>query len=250
VGINSYAAGRRRPVSTCVEKEQSKKEQSKKEQSKKEQSIYTRRVSLCPRRRTLGASPHSVGIHSYASSVSVSQFFARHGRRCIAAYATFCLALASGGCHHSVQNVDTLGGKWVGKITWNDASGQPYQQTMRTALFFLPHNVAGTVITFPTGAIGGAGNYTLEGSRLTVRCTSLSVNGRSVPLSTFSHAPWYHSAPSYRVSYDNGDLVLTPAAPGPTPAPCWPLLASPKPLVLSRREPPQADSPAAPAPRE
>ncbi len=120
---------------------------------------------------------------------------------------------------------------------------------MRTAVFFLPHNVAGTVITFPTGAFGGAGKYTLQGSRLTVRCTSLSVNGRPVPLSTFSHAPWYHDTARYTVRYDKGNLVLTPARPGPTPAVCWPLLASPKPLVFSRRAAPE-DAPAAPAPRE
>ena len=166
------------------------------------------------------------------------------------ACAVLCFVLAADGCHHSVQNVDTLGGKWVGRIVWNDASGRPYRQTMRTALFFLPHDRAGIVITFPTGAIGGAGDYTLQGSHLTVRCASLSVNGRPVPLSTFSSAPWYHSTASYTVSYDAGRLVLTPAAPGPTPAPFWPLLVSPRPLVLSRREPPQDDTPAVPAPRE
>ena len=166
------------------------------------------------------------------------------------ACAALGLMLAGGGCSHSAKDPDVLGGKWVGRVTWNDASGQPYQQTMRTALFFLPHDRAGIVITFPTGAIGGAGSYTLQGSRLTVRCTDLSVNGRPVPLSTFSHAPWYRSTASYTVSYDNGDLVLTPATPGPTPAPCWPLLVSPKPLVFSRREPPQEEAPAVPAPRE
>jgi len=204
--------------------------------------------ALSPRRWRLGASPHSVGFQSHAS-LSVSQFFARHGRRIVAVCAAFCLTLG-GGCSHKAANEDTLGGKWVGKITWNDASGRPYQQTMRTALFFLPHSVAGTVITFPTGAIGGAGSYTLQGSQLTVRCTSLSVNGRPVPLSTFSHALWYHDTASYIVSYNNGGLVLTPTAPGPIPAPCWPLLVSPKPLVLSRREPPQEDTPTVPAPRE
>lgn len=171
-------------------------------------------------------------------------------KRTVAAVcATLCLTLLSGGCHRSAQNVDTLGGKWVGKITWNDASGRPYQQTMRTALFFLPHDRAGIVITFPTGAVGGAGKYTLQGSRLTVRSGSLSVNGRPLPPGTFSQAPWYHGAASYTVSYDNGNLVLTPATPGPTPAPCWPLLVSPKPLVFSRMGPPQEDTPAAP-PRE
>ena len=131
------------------------------------------------------------------------------------ACAAFCLV--GSGCHSSTQNVNTLSGKWAGEITWNDASGRPYRQTMRTALFFLPHNVVGIVITFPTGAIGGAGKYTLKGSRLTVRCASLSVNGRPVPLSTFSHAPWYHSAASYTVRYDNGNLVLATTAAGSNP---------------------------------
>ncbi len=162
--------------------------------------------------------------------------------------AALCLMLA-GGCSHPAPALDTLGGKWVGTIVWNDASGRPYQQKMRTALFFLPHNIAGIVITFPTGAIGGAGEYTLQGSRLTVRCASLSVNGRPLPLSTFSHAPWYHGAAVYIVSYHEGNLILTPAVPGPTPAPCWPLLVSPKPLVLSRIEPPE-DAPATSAPGE
>ena len=161
-----------------------------------------------------------------------------------------CLAVLLGGFRRKTESTDTLGGKWVGTIVWNDASGRPYRQAMRTAVFFLPHQVAGTVITFPTGAIGGAGNYALQGSRLTVRCTSLSVNGRPVPLSTFSHAPWYHSTAVYIVRYDQGNLILTPAAPGPTPAVCWPLLVSLRPLVLSRREPPQEEAPAAPAPKE
>ena len=172
----------------------------------------------------------------------------RKRRAAWTACAAFCLA--GSGCHHSAQHVNTLSGKWVGEIIWNDASGRPYQQTMRTALFFLPNNVSGIVITFPTGAIGGAGKYTLQGDHLTERCASLTVNGRPVPLSTFSHAPWYHSTASYTVRYDNGALVLTPAAPGPTPAPCWPLLVSPKPLVLSRRDLPQEETNAAPAPRE
>lgn len=177
-------------------------------------------------------------------------FFVRYGRiGSLLCAGALCLTLG-GGCGHKTASTDALGGKWVGTIVWNDASGRAYQQRMRTALFFLPHNVAGTVITFPTGAIGGAGKYTLSGSSLIVHCTSLSVNGRPVPLSTFSHAPWYHDTARYTVSYDKGNLTLTPAIPGPTPAVCWPLLVSPKPLVFSRREPPQEETPAAPAPRE
>ncbi len=182
----------------------------------------------------------------------MKQFLARHGRAAAAVsffILALCVAVFYAGFIRKTASADTLGGKWVGTIVWNDASKRPYQEKMRTALFFLPHNAAGIVITFPTGAIGGAGNYTLQGSRLTVRCTSLSVNGRPVPLSTFSHAAWYHDTAVYTVAYDKGNLVLTPAMPGPTPAPCWPLLVSPKPLVFSRREPPQ-ETPAAPAPRE
>ncbi len=236
--MNSYAVGRRRHirsnaagiVSTCMEKDKIEEKEKK----------YSRPFPiLCPRRRTLGASSHSVGIYSHAPYSHAS----------LTLCAVLCLTLG-GGCSHKAANEDTLGGKWVGKIIWNDASGRPYQQTMRTALFFLPRNRAGIVITFPTGAIGGAGSYTLEGSRLIVRCESLSVNGRSLPPGTFVEAPWYRSTASYTVSYHNGNLVLTPAAPGPTPAPCWPLLVSPKPLVLSRMEPPQEDVPAAPPPRE
>ena len=175
---------------------------------------------------------------------------ARQKRAAWTACAALGLTLGGGGCSRPAQSLDTLGGKWVGIVAWNDASGRPYQQKMRTALFFLPHAVAGIVITFPTGAIGGAGKYTLDGDRLTVRCTSLSVNGRPLPLSTFSHAPWYHAAVVYTVSYHNGNLTLTPATSGPTPAPCWPLLISPKPLVFSRMEPPQEETPAASTPGE
>ena len=132
---------------------------------------------------------------------------------------------------------------------WNDASGRPYTEKMRTALFFLPHGVAGIVLTFPTGAVGGAGTYSLSGSRLSVRCDHLSINGRPLPLDQFSSASWYRGTADYTVRYDDGNLVLTAAATGPTPAPCWPLLVSPHPLVFSRREPPEDPSPA-PAPRE
>ena len=144
-----------------------------------------------------------------------------------------------------------IGGKWVGSITWNDASGRPYAEKMRTALFFLPHGVAGIVLTFPTGAVGGAGTYTLDGSRLSVRCESLSINGRLLPVKAFAHAAWYRGTAVYTVRYRDGNLVLTPAAAGPTPAPCWPLLVSAKPLVFSRMEPPEDPAAAAaPAPRE
>ncbi len=141
-----------------------------------------------------------------------------------------------------------LDGKWVGTVVWNDASGRPYRQKFKTALFFLPHNVCGIVITFPTGAIGGKGTYTRQGSRVTVSTGSLSINGRPLPLDTFSHQPWYHAAASYTVNYDSDHLTLTPDK-EPTPAPCWPLLVSPTPITLGRIAPPDEPA-AAPAPRE
>ena len=181
----------------------------------------------------------------------VKRFFARYGRSAFGVTLcalVLCLASFYVGFAHKVKSADRLAGKWVGKVVWNDASGRPYRQTMRTALFFLPGGVIGTVITFPTGAIGGAGRYTLKDSHLVVRCTSLSVNGRPMPMTTFSHAPWFHDTAAYTVTYDGPDLTLTPAS-GPTPAPCWPLLVSPKPLVLSRIAQPE-ETGTAPAPRE
>lgn len=121
---------------------------------------------------------------------------------------------------------------------------------MRAALFFLPHNAAGIVLTFPTGAVGGTGTYTLNGSRLSVRCNSLSINGRPLPIEAFSHAAWYRGTADYTVRYDQGNLVLASAAPGATPAPCWPPLVSLKPLVFSRIEPPEDPAAPPPAPRE
>ncbi len=142
----------------------------------------------------------------------------------------------------------TLDGKWVGTVAWNDASGRPYRRSLKTALFFLPHHVCGIVITFPTGAIGGKGVYTRRGNHAAVTCGSLSINGRPLPLSTFSAAPWYHATANYTVAYDSDHLTLTPDK-GPTPAPCWPLLVSPAPLKLGRIAPPDEPS-AATAPRE
>ena len=127
----------------------------------------------------------------------------------------------------------TLDGKWVGTVVWNDASGRPYQQKFKTALFFLPHNICGIIITFPTGAVGGKGTYTRQGTRVAVTCGSLSINGRPLPLETFFHAPWYHATAAYTVAYDAEHLTLTPDK-EPTPAPCWPLLVSPGPIKLGR----------------
>ena len=143
---------------------------------------------------------------------------------------------------HSPEAPATLDGKWVGTVVWNDASGRPYQQKLKTALFFLPHGVCGVVITFPTGAIGGKGTYTRQGSRVAVTCGSLSINGRPLPLDTFSHQSWYRATAGYTVAYDSEHLTLTPDK-EPTPVPCWPLLVSPAPIKLSRTAPP--DEPAA-----
>jgi hypothetical protein len=152
------------------------------------------------------------------------------------------------GVDRKVKSADVLSGKWVGNIPYNDASGREFNLTMRTALFFLPGNTIGSVLTFPTGAIGGAGRYQLKDSHLTVHCTSLSINGHDVPMATFSHAPWFNETAVYTVTFDGTHLTLTPVS-NPTPAPCYPLLTSAKPIVLSRIE--AAPSvPADPAPKE
>ncbi len=151
--------------------------------------------------------------------------------------------------NHKVD-ADTLAGKWVGTVIWNDASGRPYEQKMQMALFFLPKGVTGTILSFPTGAFGGVGHFTLHGSRLSVQCRSLSINGRPLPLSTFSGMPWYRGTAVYDAACDGATLTLTPVpAAGPTPAPSWPLFVSPKPIVLSRVAPPPDAAPV-PAPRE
>lgn len=177
---------------------------------------------------------------------------ARHGRAlagvvfCVAALLAAALA---GGFDRRVKSADVLAGKWSSDIAWSSASGRPYNKTMRTALFFLPGGVAGTVITFPTGAIGGAGTYTLKDGRLTIRCTSLNLDGHSVPMTPYAKAPWFHDTVTYTVHGSGDDLTLTPVAYGPTSAPCYPLLASSTPLVFSRVERP-VEAEAAPAPKE
>ena len=154
------------------------------------------------------------------------------------------LSLAFSRIERRLDPPATLDGKWVGTVAWNDASGRLYQQSLKTALFFLPHGVCGIVITFPTGAIGGKGTYTRQGNKIAVTCGSLSINGRPLPLDTFSHQPWYRATANYTVAYDSERLTLTPDK-APTPAPCWPLLVSPAPIKLARIAPP--DEPAAPA---
>lgn len=178
-------------------------------------------------------------------------FFARQGRA-ITGVALCLVVLATAAFYGSVRHrrsEDPLSGKWSADIPWRSASGRDYAQTMHTALFFLPGGVFGTVLTFPGGAVGGTGTYRANGGRLTVRCTGMSVVGHAVPLSLFADKPWFRDTASYRVAYDGSHLTLTPADPGPTPAPGYPLLVSPKPLVLSRVEQPAAPPPA-PAPKE
>ena len=177
---------------------------------------------------------------------------ARHGRAlagvvfCIAALLAAALA---GGFDRRVKSADVLAGKWSGDIAWSAASGRTYNKTMHTALFFLPGGVAGIVITFPTGAIGGAGTYTLKDGRLTIHCTSINLDGHSVPLTPYAKAPWFHDTVTYTVHGDGTSLMLSPVAYGPTSAPCYPLLASSSPLTLSRVE--HSDAPeAAPVPKE
>ncbi len=143
---------------------------------------------------------------------------------------------------HKTEAPATLDGKWVGTVLWNDASGRPYRQNLKTALFFLPHGVCGIVIMFPTGAVGGKGTYTRQGSRVSVHCDSLSINGRPLPITTFSRELWYHATATYTVAYDSEHLTLTPDK-GPTPAPCWPPLVSPKPIRLGRTPPLDAPAP-------
>ncbi|MGI4790260.1 MAG: hypothetical protein ACRYFS_15590 [Janthinobacterium lividum] len=159
-----------------------------------------------------------------------------------------CGTAIYGRLERKVKSADMLAGKWVGMVVWHDASGRSYRQTMRTALFFLPGNVVGIVITFPTGAIGGAGHYTLRDSHLIVHCDSLTINGRTLPMTDWKHAPWFHESAAYVVTSNGEHLTLTPSA-APTPAPCFPLLVSPKPIVLSRIDHAEKAAPA-PPPRE
>jgi len=182
----------------------------------------------------------------------VKFFRARHGRA--VAGAAFCVAALlvaalTGGFDRRVKSADLLAGKWSGDTAWNSASGRDYSRTMHTALFFLPGGVAGTVITFPTGAIGGAGTYTFNEDRLTIHCTSLNLDGHSVPMTPYARAPWFHDTVTYTVASDGTNLTLTPVPAGPTAAPCYPLLTSPKPLVFSRVEK-AVETEAAPAPKE
>ena len=171
----------------------------------------------------------------------VKSFLARHGRAIAGVFfcaAALLTAALTGGFDRRVKSADVLVGKWSGDIAWNSASSRTYNKTMHTALFFLPGGVTGTVITFPTGAIGGAGTYTLKNGRLTIHCTSINLDGHSVPMTPYVQAPWFHDTVTYTVHSDGTNLTLTPVAYGPASAPCYPLLASSTPLLLSRVERP------------
>lgn len=166
--------------------------------------------------------------------------------------ALFIAALCGGFRHNfdrQVHGADVLSGKWSNDITWNSVSGRAYCKTMHTALFFLPGGVTGTVITFPAGAIGGSGTYTLKDSHLTVRCTGMTVAGHPVPMSLFAKQPWFHETVTYAVTFDGKYLTLTPTAYGPAPAPGYPLLVTSKPLTFSRVEKPTPTD-NEPAPKE
>jgi len=160
------------------------------------------------------------------------------------------LALAvSIGVWYAHRPPPTLLGKWTGDLVWDSATGGDYKQPMRTALFFYPQGRFGTVLTFPTGAVGGSGTYTLRGDKLTVQCRALNLDGHDVPTALFASRPWYHATAHYVVTFPGSQLTLTPAAPGPVPAPGYPLLTTTKPLTFGRAEA-AAPVAAAPPPRE
>lgn len=130
----------------------------------------------------------------------------------------------------------TLAGKWTGDVVWDSATGSEYRQPMRTALFFLPQGRFGTVLTFPTGAVGGSGTYALHGDRLSVDCHAMTINGHPVPRALFASQPWYHATSHYVVTFPGSQLLLTPVAPGPVSAPAYPLLTTTKSLTFGRTE--------------
>ncbi len=154
--------------------------------------------------------------------------------------------IVSVGIWYAHRTPPTLAGKWTGDVVWDSATGGDYRQPMRTALFFLPQGRFGTVLTFPTGALGGSGTYTLHGDRLTVQCRALSLNGHNISTALFSSRPWYHATANYVVTFPGSRLELTPVAPGPVSAPGYPLLVTRKSFTLGRAE--SAAAVAAPEP--
>lgn len=172
------------------------------------------------------------------------------GRWAIAAggAALLILAVSAGIWYAHRPPPPTLAGKWTGDIVWDSATGSEYRQPMRTALFFFPQGHFGTVLTFPTGEVGGSGTYTLRGDRLTVQCLALNLNGHDIPTALFASRPWYQATSQYVVTFPGSHLTLTPVAPGPVSAPGYPLLTTTKPLTFDRTE--SAAAVVAPPPRE
>lgn len=162
--------------------------------------------------------------------------------------AVLILAVSAGIWYTHRPPPPTLAGKWTGDIVWDSATGSEYRQPMRTALFFFPQGHFGTVLTFPTGEVGGSGTYTLRGDRLTVQCLALNLNGHDIPTALFASRPWYQVTARYVVTFPNSRLVLTPVDPGPVSAPGYPLLTTTKPLTFGRVE--SAAAVVAPPPRE
>ena len=161
----------------------------------------------------------------------------RRSRWIVGAGGTVLLALiVSMGVWQYTRPAPTLMGKWTGDVVWDSATGGDYRQPMRTALFFFPKGRFGTVLTFPTGAVGGSGTYALHGDRLSVDCRMLTINGHSVPLALFASQPWYHATAKYVVTFPGSRLELTPVAPGSVSAPGCPLLATRKSFTLGRAE--------------
>lgn len=167
-------------------------------------------------------------------------FLARHGRAI--AGVSFCavallVAVLCGGFDRRVKSADVLSGKWTGNIVWNDASGRDYSRAMHTSLYFEPDGTVGTILTLPSGNLGGNGTYTLKDGRLTIHCTDLTINGHPLPMTLFDREPWFHETASYNVTFDGTDLTLTnPVAKQRVEAPVYPLFSADKPIVLSRVE--------------
>ncbi len=177
-------------------------------------------------------------------------FLARHGRAIVGA--AFCalallVAILSSGLDRPVRSADVLSGKWTGNILWSDASGLQYSRTMHTSLYFEPDGTVGTILTLPSGNLGGNGTYTFKDGCLTIHCTDLTINGHPLPMTLFDREPWFHETAAYNVTFNGTNLTLTNLiAKQPTEAPGYPLLNSGKPIVLSRVEksPPAITEPA------
>ena len=188
----------------------------------------------------------------------VKYFFARYGRVFVGvAFCVLSLLVAglSGGFDRRVRSADVLTGKWTGNVVWNDASGREYNRAMHVAVYFEPDGTVGTVLTLPSGTLGGSGTYLLKDGHLTVHCTGLMINGGVLPETAFSKEAWFHDTAVYVVSSDGTSdprtnlTLANPVADRPTAAPAYPLLLSDRPLVLSRVEK-SAPAVVEPAPKE